>query len=250
VKVVVLSQVLSGHTKSCGCLKHQRYVEHTQRAVDRLTPAQIRQCFLATADDHAAKPDLPSDVITAGYYRRVESLESLPDSVMVTVRKRVMAHDTYNSIARDTALHTAEVAWLAKHVIRPEAKRRKEMKDRALVNIRYAKQAREYEREQRLEDKEWRRERELQEERFSAGELHDPKSKASQKTRLDVDSLDFSWHWMKTNAQSTKLNSDEQDLLKWFRETAERTFKWRREKRREMAQRALEKKCDDIKAAA
>ena len=90
----------------------------------------------------------------------------------------------------------------------------------------------------------------MQEERFSAGELHDPKSKASQKTRLDVDSLDFSWHWMKTNAQSTKLNSDEQDLLKWFRETAERTFKWRREKRREMAQRALEKKCDDIKAAA
>ena len=266
VKVVVLSQVLSGHTKSCGCLKHQRYVEYTQRAVDRLTPAQIRQCFLATADDHAAKPDLPSDVITAGYYRRVESLKSLPSNVMATVEKRVMAHDTYESIARDTALQPAEVAWLAKHVIRPNAKRAKEMKDHALQNIRYAKQGldserkerqevqkrrrKSKERNQKLDYKEWRRERELQEERFSAGELRDPKSKASQKARLDVDSLDFSWHWMKTNAQSTKLNSDEQDLLKWFRETAERTFKWRREKRREMAQRALEKKCDDIKAAA
>ena len=31
---VVLSQVLSGHTKSCGCLKHQRHVEYTQGAVE------------------------------------------------------------------------------------------------------------------------------------------------------------------------------------------------------------------------
>jgi hypothetical protein len=249
-KVAILSQVLSGHTMSHGCVKHQRYVEHTQRAVDRLTPTQIRECFLATADDNAPKPDLPSDVITAGYYRHVESLKSLPESVMVIVRKGVMAHDTYESIARDTALHAAEVGWLAKNIIRPEAKHRQEMKDHALSNIRYTKQAREYEREHRPEDEEWRRKRELQEERFSAGALHDPGSKASKKARLDVDSLAFSWHWMKTEAQSMKLDSDEQDLLKWFRETAERTFKGRRDQRRKMAQRELEKRLNDIEAAA
>ena len=256
-KVVTLSEVLSGHTKSHGCVKHQRYVEHTQRAVDRLTSSQIRECFLATADDNAPKPDLPPDVIKAGYYRHVESLESLPKSVMATVRRRVLAHDTYESIARDTALHAAEIAWLAKHVVRPEAKHRQEMKDHALSNIRYAKQAWEYEREVqsrsrkgRLDYEEWRRERELREERFSACELHDPGSKASQKARLDVDSLDFSWHWIKTEASQMKLDSDEQDLIKWFRETAERTFKWRRNNRRKMARRQVEKRRDDVEAVA
>ena len=80
--------------------------------------------------------------------------------------------------------------------------------------------------------------------------MHDPGSKASKKARLDVDSLAFSWHWMKTEAQSMKLDSDEQDLLKWFRETAERTFKGRRDQRRKMAQRELEKRLNDIEAAA
>ena len=80
--------------------------------------------------------------------------------------------------------------------------------------------------------------------------MHNPGSKASQKARLDVDSLDFSWRWMETNAENMKLDSDEQDLLKWFRETAKRTFKWRRDKRREMAQRELEKRWNDIEAAA
>jgi hypothetical protein len=168
-----------------------------------------------------------------------------------------MAHDTYESIARDTALHAAEIAWLAKHVVRPEAKHRQEMKDHALSNIRYAKQAWEYEREVQsrsrkgmLDYEEWRRERELREERFSACELHDPGSKASQKARLDVDSLDFSWHWIKTEASQMKLDSDEQDLIKWFRETAERTFKWRRNNRRKMARRQVEKRRDDVEAVA
>jgi hypothetical protein len=90
----------------------------------------------------------------------------------------------------------------------------------------------------------------LQEERFSARELHSPGSKVSQKARLDVDSLDFAWHWMKTSAPHMKLDSDEQDLLRWFRETAERTFQWRRDNRREMARRQREKKRSDMAAAA
>ena len=236
VKVVVLSQVLSGHTKSCGCLKHQRYVEHTQGAVDRLTPTQLRQCFLATVNRNAPKPALQPDVIKAGYYRRTEELKSLPNSVMVTVRERVMAHDAFASIAQDTGLHSAEVAWLAKHVIRPEVRQR----DRALLNISKAKIEREQELERLKEEQrrrrkhrerewqpdyeEWQREQELQGERFSASELHNPRSKVSRTARLDLDSLDFAWHWMETNARQMKLDSDDQDLLKWFRETGERTF--------------------------
>jgi hypothetical protein len=262
--VVPLSQVLSGHIKSCGCVKHQRHVEHTQRAVDRLTPAQIKQCFLFVVDRKATRPDISKYVIDSAYYRRAESLKSLPDSTMVTVQKRVMAHDDYASIARDTGLEAFEVAWLAKHVIRPKSKQgrveQQEMKDHALRNIDYAKEGREREahewcREHREREwgrdyKEWRRERELQKERFSASELHTPGTKASEKARLDFDSLDFAWHWMKTSAPHMKLDSDEQDLLRWFRETAERTFQWRRDNRRDMARRQSEKKWNDIEAAA
>jgi hypothetical protein len=244
-----------------------------QRAVKGLSPTLTLRCFLSFIDPKAPKPDLADDRIKAGYYRRTEELKSLPNSVMVALRERVIAHDDYASIARDTGLHTAEVAWLAKHVIRPEARQRRveqsisnEMKDHALLNILHAKEGREYERkelrevqewrrkhrerERGLDCREWRRERELREERFSASELHNPGSKVSQKARLDFDSLDFAWHWMKTNAPHMKLDSNEQDLLKWFRETAERTFQWRRDNRREMARRQSEKKWNDIEAAA
>ena len=77
-KAVVLSQVLSGHTKSCGCLKHQRHVEYTQGAVDRLSATQITQCFLAIVDKNAPRPDLPQEVIVSAFIRRTESLKSMP----------------------------------------------------------------------------------------------------------------------------------------------------------------------------
>lgn len=259
--VTRLSYVLSGHTVSCGCVKHQRYIEHMQRTVKGLSPTLTLQCFLSFVDPKAPKPRFPADRIKAGYYRRTEELKSLPDSVMVTLRERVLAHDTYASIAQDIDLHTAEVAWLAKHVIRPEARRRQEMKDHALLNIRRAKEGREYERKElqevrrwrqkrELDYKEWQRERELREERFSASELHDPGSKVSRKAQLDFGSLDFAWHWMESQAPHVNLDSDEQDLLNWFRKTAQCTFELRRDKRREMAQRQLEKRFNYIEAAA
>jgi hypothetical protein len=226
-----------------------------QRAANGLSQTLTLQCFLSFIDPKASKPDLSGDLIKAGYYRRTMELKSLPDSVMVTLREQVMGHGKYSSIAQETGLHAAEVAWLAKHVIRPEARRRQEMKDHALRNIRDAKEGRESECEEQNEIKswrqnykqrdrwldyeEWRRGRELQEGRLSARELHNPGSKASRKARLDVGSLDFSWHWMTTDSPHTKLDSDEQDLLKWFRETGERTFKWRRDSRRENAKRKL-----------
>src|ERR1017187_221607 len=112
---VVLSQVLSGHTKSCGCLKHQRHVEYTQGAVDRLSATQIMQCFLAIVDKNAARPDLPQDVIVSAFIRRTESLKSLPGDVALDVRLRVLAHDNYSAIAKDTGLHPEEIAWMYKH---------------------------------------------------------------------------------------------------------------------------------------
>jgi hypothetical protein len=42
---------------------------------------------------------------------------------------------------------------------------------------------------------------------------------------------------METEAPHIKLNSEEQNLLKWLRKTGERTFKWRQDSRREHAMR-------------
>src|ERR1039458_9134408 len=79
--VTRLSYVLSRHTVSCGCVKHQRYTERMHRAVQGLSPAVTLQCFLSSIDPKAPKPHLPADRIKAGYYRRTEELKSLPESV-------------------------------------------------------------------------------------------------------------------------------------------------------------------------
>jgi uncharacterized protein YcbX len=239
-----------------------RYVEHVQKDVDQLSPNTIEKCFLSVVDPNSPKPDLSEDVILAAYYHRAESLKSLPNPVALNVRLRVLAHDKYADIARDNNLHPAEVAWLAKHVIRPEFEQRRH----ALDNIQIVKEGREYVRKElrevqawrqkhwepkrKQDNEEWLRKQELREERFSASELHNPGTKASQKAQLDSDSLDYSWHWMETKASQMKLNADEEGLLAWFRKTAERTFKWRRDKSREKANRQHEKLLIDFEAAA
>ena len=235
-KVGILSQVLSGHTKSCGCLKHQRYVEHTQRVVDRLTPTQIRQCFLTTVDKNEPKPALPPEVIKAGYYRRVEQLKALPYNDMAEIQFHVRRHEKYAQIAKKSGLHPAEVAWIYKYVIKPEIKAQRDdidtlnqLKDFALCSIAGAKG--------NLEEQ--------KRNRFWGHELRTPGSKPGPKVELG-----WAWEWMMTYAPFMKLNPKEEDLLNWFRLTAARTFQMRRDKRREMAQRELEKRCNDIEAAA
>jgi len=250
------------HTTSCGCVKHKRYVEHVQKDVSQLSPDTIKQCFLSVVDSNALKPDLPKDVIVAAYYRRTEYLKFLPDPVALDVRQRILVHDDYAAIARDNSLHPAEVAWLAKQVIRPEFEKRRLVLD----NIRYAKEGREYELKILQEDKKWRethrapfwkqdceewlRERELREDRFSASELHNLGTIVSKKARLDFNSLDFAFHWMETINPNMKLDSDEENLLTWLLITAEHTFKWRRDKRRKEANRRREKSLVDYEAAA
>ena len=233
---VVLSQVLSGHTKSCGCLKHQRHVEFTQGAVDRLSAAQIMQCFLATVDKNAPKPDLPQHVIVSAFIRRTESLDSLPGDVALDVRLRVLAHDNYAAIARDHGLDPAEIAWIYKHRIKPpiEAQRREGITQDHLRNLalRDIANAKETLKEQKRN-------------RFWANELQTPGNKSSRKAHLG-----FAWQWMMDCAPFIKLNSDEEGLLNWFRLTATRTFRARRDKRREMAGPRHEERWNEIETAA
>ena len=236
VKVVVLSQVLSGHIKSCGCRKHQLHVEHTQRAVDQLTPTQIRQCFLATVDKSAPKPDLPSDVITAGYYRRAEQLEALPYDVATEIRFHVLRREKYAQIAKKYGLHQAEVAWIYKHVVKPDIEAQRKfiddqnyLKIRVLGNIAGAKA--ELEKQKRR--------------RFWANELRTPGSKSRGENQLGE-----AWDWMMNHPYFIKLNNKEEDLLRWFQLTAAYTFNARRDKRREMGRRQSEKRWNDIEAAA
>jgi hypothetical protein len=215
-----------------------------QLSVKQLPPTLIMQSFLSFVDHKAPKPDLPADQIKAGYYRRTEELKSLPNRVMDGVRQRILAHDDYAAIARDNSLHPAEVAWLAKHIIRPEFEKRRLVLD----NIRYAKEGRENELKELQADQmwrkahkvpywkqnyeEWRRERELREDRFSASELHNLGTKASQKARIDLFSLDSAWKWIQEEAPHLKLIPEDQVLVNGFREAGERTFRWRREQRR------------------
>jgi hypothetical protein len=235
-KEVVLSQVLSKHTKSCGCRKHQLYVAHTQRAVDRLTPTQIKQCFLATVDKSAPKPDIPSNVIMAEYYRHAEQLKALPYNDIVEIQFRVRRHEKYEQIAKKSGLHPAEVAWIYRHVIKPDIeallnyiKTQEEEKLIALNAIAYAKA--------KLENQ--------KRNRFWANELRTHGSKSR-----GADEFGSAWRWMMNRPQFIRLNSNEEDLLNWFRLTAERTFCARRDKRREMARRQSVKRWNDIEAAA
>jgi hypothetical protein len=244
-----LCDVLSGHTISCGCVKHKRYVEHVRKEVSRLSPATIKQCFLSVVDPNASKPNLSKDVRAAAYYRRAERLKSLPDRVMLDIRLRALAHDNYAAIAKDNHLHPAEVAWIYKHIIKPEIEVLRKagieeprddddietsnhLKDLALCSIASAKAELEEEKRKRN--------------RFWAHELRTPSSNPYH----PKDDLGWPFVWMMDSAPFLKLNSKERNLLNWFRLTAARTFRERRDKRRRMARRQLEKRCDDIEAAA
>src|ERR1035438_10073982 len=205
---VVLSQVLSGHTKSCGCLKHQRHVEYTQGAVDRLSAAEIMQCFLAIVDKNAPKPDLPQAVIVSAFIRRTVSLKSLPAHVTLDLRLRVLAHDNYAAIAKDNGLHPAEIAWIYKHRIKPaiEAEREERitedhLKEIALRNIANVMETL----------------KEQKRNRFWANELQTPGNKSGRKAHLG-----FAWQWMMDCAPFIKVNSDEETLLNWFRLRSEK----------------------------
>jgi len=175
-------------------------------------------------------------VIKGGYYRRAEQLKALPYDDMVEIRFLARRHEKYAQIAEKSRLHPAEIAWIYKHVIKPEIKKQRndtdtqnDLKDFALCSIAGAKG--------NLEEQ--------KRNRFWGHELHTPGSKPGSKVELG-----WAWEWMMKYAPFMKLNSKEEDLLSWFRLTAARTFQMRRDKRRGMAQRELEKRCNEIEAAA
>jgi hypothetical protein len=245
---MVLADLLSGHTVSCGCRKHENHVQFIQREVDKLTLQDLHDCFLSTVDSSATKPDLSRRVITSAFIRHRDSLKARLDNDLAGLRNRVLDNRPFADIAKEFNLHPAEVAWLAKHVIRPEEQGRRERRENALLVIRQTKSRRNHEREDILADQRWRqkqrvripkldyegwlRAEQLKVDIFSKNELHDPRTKASQKARQDPSSLDSAWRWMREESPHQKLNSDELGLLKWFREAGDRTFQWRREQRR------------------
>lgn len=248
---MALTDLLSGHTVSCSCRKHDNHVQFIQREVDRLTLQDLHNCFLSTVDSSATKPDLPRRVITSAFIRCCESLKARLNSDLAGVRKRVLANRPYTDIAKEFNLHPAEIAWLAKHVIKPEAQGRRERKENALLAIMQTKSRRDHERKDILADQRWRQKQRIRKPKpdyeewlraeqlkvdiFSKNELHDPRTKASQKARRDPFSLDSAWKWMQEEAPHQTLNFDEEGLLKWFREAGDRTFQWRREQRRTRA---------------
>jgi hypothetical protein len=245
---MVLTELLSGHTVSCGCRKHKNHVQFTQRVVDKLTPKELHGCFLSNIDNNAPKPDLPRRVITSAFIRYRDALMARMDNDLAGVRIRVMANRPYTDIAKEFNLHPAEVAWLAKHVIRPEAQRRRVREEDAMHAIRLIKSRRDHESEDIFADQRRRqqhRERtptrdyeeclrgeHLKMDIFSKNELHAPWTKASQKARLDPFSLDSAWEWMHEEAPHPELTLEDLELVNWFREAGERTFRWRREQRR------------------
>jgi hypothetical protein len=262
-KEAVLREVEHGHTKSCGCRKHQCYVDHTQQIVSSLSQDAIMQSFLYLAGDKdTARPDhLRWDVIRSAFYRRTEQLNSLPEGTTLAIKNCVLAGYDYSRIAAMTDRHRSEIAWLAKHVIRPEARREREQRHSALVAMKryrmYRSEETEYLSEleklpsyldlrdhaERYLDR--KRLQELRDDRFSASELHNPDRdrkpcKIARIARLDPHSLDFAWHWLDTNRSRLALSRYQQGLVDWFRDAADRTFQWRKALRREHAQRAKE----------
>lgn len=249
---MVLTDLLSGHTVSCGCTKHENHVQFIQREVDKLTSEELHECFLGNVDRSAPKPDLPRRVIISAFIRHRDGLKARLDNDLAGVRKGVTANRPYADIAKEFNLHPAEVAWLAKHVIRPEAQRQGERKEDALHAIRLTKSRRDHERKDYLADQRWRqkqrgrkpmpdyeeylRAEQLKMEIFSKNELHALGTKASQKAQRDPFSLDSAWKWMKEEGPHMKLTPEDRELVNWLREAGERTFQWRREQRRAHAE--------------
>jgi hypothetical protein len=261
--VAVLSEVLSGHTTSCGCRKHQCYVDHTQRIVSSLSQDAIMQSFLYLAGDKdTARPDhLRWDVIRSAFYRRTEQLNSLPEGTTLAIKNCVLAGHDYNRIAAMTGRHRSEIAWLAKHVIRPEARREREQRYSALVAMKRYRMYRSAETEylseleklpsyldlrdhaERYLDR--MRLQQLRDDRFSASELHNPDrdrktrriSEACRIARLNPHSLDSAWHWVNTRSAGLVLSRCEQSLLDWFRDAVNQTLQYRKRTRKDHAER-------------
>jgi hypothetical protein len=210
------------------------------------------QCFLyLTGDKDTPRPDLRRDLMWSAYYRRTEQLKTLPEGTTLAIKNCVLAGYEYSRIATMNGRHRSEIAWLAKHVIRPEARRDREQQHSALEAMKWYRMGRSGEASHlsRLVKPaylERKRLRQLLEGRFSASELHNTDSKVARIARLDPDSLDSAWHWIKTKSAGVELSRYQQGLVDWFRETAERTERYRKEQYR----RYLRSTCHRVPSVA
>lgn len=220
-----LSYVLNRHTTSCGCRKHELYVNHTRAAAKKLGVATRRNCFVYCCAGQplaaAARFGVSKAVIDCAYHEQAARLQALPTAMMQDLRLRVLGGDSYEAIARDHQMHPAEVAWLAKHEIRPAEAARIERAETdallqgfALAHIWMAKLKLERQRRNR----------------FRASEFANPSSKKFAKCELG-----FAWFWIVARAPSGPLSAPDKELVRWFRRTAAYTLQIRREERRRYA---------------
>jgi hypothetical protein len=201
------------------------------------------QCFLhLTGDKDTARPNLRWNVIQAAYYRRTEQLKALPEGTTLAIKNCVLAGYEYNRIAIMTGRHRAEIAWLAKHVIRPEARRGREQRHSAFVAMKWSRMGRSGETSylSRLVKPTYLERNRLQQllgGRFSASELHNIDSKVAQKARLDPDSLNSAWHWVNSKSAGLVFSRYERSLLDWFCDTVNQTLQYRKRTRQHHSER-------------
>ena len=215
-RITRLAHVLSGHAKSHGCLKHETYVRHVQAVIGRLAPDTVLKCFVAVCQGRVAELKMKEDLVYSAYHRRVAELKELPPRTIQSLTLRIFRNGSYERIAADFRMHGAEIAWLAKHVVRPHAKMRVEheslmtkLKDFAIRDIRSAKADLEEQGRTRF----WSSE--------LSGAKNPPKSK-----------LGYAWLWANGVESLIVLTNEESELKNWLLSTAEITFQERKAERK------------------
>lgn len=211
-----LAHVLSGHTKSHGCLKHETYIQHMRAVTGRLAPDTVLVCFVAVCQRRVAELKMEADLVYSAYHRRVAELQELPARTMQSITLKILRNGSHERIAADFRMHGAEIAWLAKHIIHPEAKKRvndeslmTKLKDLAIHDIKCVKADLE----------------EQGRKRFWSRELSEAKNQP--KTRLG-----YAWFWATGAESSIVLTNEESELKNWLLSTAETTFQARKAERK------------------
>jgi len=215
-RITRLAHVSSGHTKSHGCLKHETDVQHMQAVTGGLAPATVLVCFVAVCQGRAAELKMKKELVYSAYHRRVAELKELPAQTMQSITLRILRNGSHERIADDFRMHGAEIAWLAKQIVRPAAKMQVEhkslmnkLKDFAIRDIRSAKA-------------------DLEEQgrtRFWSSELSGAKNPPKTK-------LGYAWLWANGVESLIVLTNEESELKNWLLSTAEITFQARKAERR------------------
>ena len=104
-------------TRSCGCLKKERYLTYMETRAKKLTDNDLRAIFIArcggvTAEELATIFHIDKDLVDAAVRLRQEQLRSHWD--IDNVKRCLFGNMAYERIATLCHLQLVEVAWIAK----------------------------------------------------------------------------------------------------------------------------------------